>query len=195
MNVTPEITFDGVRRSRWVEDYIRERLQHLERFAGGIVSAHATLKREQTSHHKGNVYSFVLDLRLPPGKDIAAGKQRNVGNMQVQLRPLIRQVFEAAGRQLARTASTRRHEVKTHNEQPRALVAALFPEEGYGFLRTLEDNREIYFHRNSVLHDDFDRLSVGTEVRFNPEMGEDGPQASSLQMLSKPGVSSSPPGE
>jgi cold shock CspA family protein len=43
----------------------------------------------------------------------------------------------------------------------------------------------VYFHRNSVLHGDFDRLSVGTEVRFSPEDGENGPQASSVQVVGK----------
>ncbi|MFN2646410.1 MAG: cold-shock protein, partial [Burkholderiales bacterium] len=80
----------------------------------------------------------------------------------------------------------RRHEQKPHLSEPRGLVEKLFAEEGYGFIRTLEDNRQLYFHRNSVLHDDFGRLTVGTEVRFAPEEGEEGPQASSVQVLSKP---------
>ena len=73
-------------------------------------------------------------------------------------------------------------------EQPHGMVERLFPEEGYGFLRTVDDNRQFYFHRNSVLHDDFERLTVGTEVRFAAEEGDDGPQASSVQVVSKPGA-------
>ena len=38
----------------------------------------------------------------------------------------------------------------------------------YGFIAT-SDGREIYFHRNSVIDDAFDRLSVGSEVRFAEE--------------------------
>jgi cold shock CspA family protein len=71
------------------------------------------------------------------------------------------------------------------------MVEKLFPEEGYGFIRTIGDDQQIYFHRNSVLHDDFDRLGVGTEVRFAAEQGEEGPQASSVQMVGKPGVANS----
>jgi cold shock CspA family protein len=59
--------------------------------------------------------------------------------------------------------------------------------EGYGFLMT-PDGRELYFHRHSVLHDDFERLAVGTEVRFEEEEGEKGPQASTVQVVNKPGV-------
>ena len=67
------------------------------------------------------------------------------------------------------------------------MVEKLFADEGYGFIRTLDGARQFYFHRNSVLHDDFGRLSVGTEVRFNPQAGEEGPQASSVQIVAKPG--------
>jgi cold shock CspA family protein len=63
----------------------------------------------------------------------------------------------------------------------------LFPGEGYGFLRT-PSGEEHYFHRNSVLHDDFARLAIGTEVRFAPELGDAGPQASSVQIVNKPGA-------
>jgi len=71
--------------------------------------------------------------------------------------------------------------------EPRALVVRLFPNARYGFLKT-PDGREIYFHRNSVLHDDFERLAIGTEVRFDEEEGDKGPQASSVQVVNKPGI-------
>jgi cold shock CspA family protein len=35
----------------------------------------------------------------------------------------------------------------------------------------------VYFHRNSVLDDAFEHLTVASEVRFVEEMGEKGPQA------------------
>jgi hypothetical protein len=37
-----------------------------------------------------------------------------------------------------------------------------------------------------LLHDNYDRLAVGTEVRFEEEMGEMGLQASFVQIVSKP---------
>ena len=40
-----------------------------------------------------------------------------------------------------------------------------------------QKGRELYFHRNRVLEPGFDQLKVGTEVRFDEEMGEQGPQA------------------
>ncbi|MGD8380463.1 MAG: HPF/RaiA family ribosome-associated protein, partial [Gammaproteobacteria bacterium] len=151
-----------------------------------IVSCHITLERAQHNHQTGNPYRTRIELRLPPNKDLVADKEGEVENPQVQLRPIIRAAFEAIERQLKRQTQKRRREVKRHDE-PVALVEQLFPEQGYGFLRTPE-GREIYFHRNSVLHDDFTRLEIGTGVRFALEMGEDGPQASTVQIVDKPGV-------
>lgn len=182
--LVPEIIFHDVDRSQWVEDYIGERLRRLERFAHGITRCHVTLKQEQASHTKGNLYSVMVEVRVPPQHELVATKQKEIGDMSTQMPALINSTFGAIERQLKRTAALRRHEEKSHDGQPHALVEKLH--EDYGFLRTVADNRQIYFHRNSVLNDDFDRLSVGTEVRLSVEEGNDGPQASSLQIVSKP---------
>jgi cold shock CspA family protein len=62
---------------------------------------------------------------------------------------------------------------------PEGEVVRLFPYEGYGFIRA-PDGREVYFHKHSVLDEAFDRLEVGTRVRYAEEAGEAGPQASSV---------------
>jgi len=186
MQVTPEIRFHGIERSQWVEDYIGERVRRLERFAEGITSCHVTLAQEQASHNKGNRYSVMVEVRLPPHNDLAVRKMKDVRDMPTQLPALINLAFGAVERQLKRAAALRRGEEKRHDGQPHGMVEKLFPE-GYGFIRTLGDDRQYYFHRNSVLHDDFERLVVGTEVRFSAEEGDKGPQASSVQIVSRPG--------
>jgi cold shock CspA family protein len=40
-------------------------------------------------------------------------------------------------------------------------------------------------HRNSVIDNAFDRLSVGSEVRFAEEFGEKGAQASTVYLMGK----------
>lgn len=61
-------------------------------------------------------------------------------------------------------------------------MSRLFPDEGYGFLRTLE-GAEVYFNKNSVLHDAFNRLTIGSRVAFSEELGEKGVQASTVRQL------------
>jgi cold shock CspA family protein len=99
----------------------------------------------------------------------------------------IRDAFDAARRRLEDYAGRQRGAVKSHEERHRARVSRLFPEEGYGFLAT-PDGREIYFHRHSVLHPGFDRLAIGTEVRFVEESGEKGPQASTVAIAGISGL-------
>ena len=83
--------------------------------------------------------------------------------------------FDAMERILKEYSREIQGEVKRDVVQDRGLVQTIFPEEGYGFIQS-KDGRDIYFHRNSVLNGGFDRLRKGTEVRFNEEEGEKGPQ-------------------
>lgn len=188
MQVAPQIIFHDVDRSAWVELYIAERLRKLERFADGITSCRVTLTQEAASHAKGNRYSALVEVRVPPQHDLAVKKQKEILDMPTQLPALINLAFGAIERQLKRTAELRRNEAKSHAsaEQPHGLIERVNGEEGYGFLRATDDNRQFYFHRNSVLHGDFDRLAIGTEVRFSPEEGDKGPQASSVQVVARP---------
>jgi ribosomal subunit interface protein len=108
MQVEPRITFHDVDRSAWVEAYIAERLQRLERFADGITSCHVTLAQEQASQHKGNRYSMLIEVRVPPQHDLAVRKQKDILDMPKQLPALINLAFGAIERQLKKTAELRR---------------------------------------------------------------------------------------
>jgi cold shock CspA family protein/ribosome-associated translation inhibitor RaiA len=187
MQTAPELIFHDVNRSAWVENYILERVQRLDKFAEGITSCRVSLTQEQASHHKGNRYSLLVEVRTPPNHDLAAKKAKIVRDMQTQLPALINLAFGAIERQLKKTAQLRRGEVKHQEVNFHGIVEKLF-DEGYGFLRAVDGDREVYFHRNSVLHGDFERLAIGTEVRFTPQDGDDGPQASSVQIVAKPGA-------
>ena len=187
MQVAPEVIFKDIDRTAWVESYVVERLGHLEKFSADITRCRVTVAREHGSHRKGNRYSVMVEVRVPRQHDLAVKKQKQIRDMQSQLPAIINEAFGAIEKQLKKTVALRRHEEKAHDGAPRGLVEKLFPDAGYGFIRTVDGDRQFYFHRNSVLHDDFGRLSVGTEVRFNPQQGEEGPQASSVQIVAKPG--------
>src|SRR4030067_658036 len=96
----------------------------------------------------------------------------------------IRDAFDAARRQLEEHVRRQREAPKTETarEAPAyARVARLLSAQDHGFLET-HDGREVYFHRNSVLNGGFDRLKVGVEVRYTEELGEKGPQASTVAL-------------
>jgi cold shock CspA family protein len=43
----------------------------------------------------------------------------------------------------------------------------------------------LYFHKNSVLAPGFDQLEIGHEVQFAEELGEKGPQASTVRPIGR----------
>ena len=73
---------------------------------------------------------------------------------------------------------------KHHEEASRARVTELWPEMDYGRMLT-PDGRDIYFHRNSIVNGSFDELEIGTELRFEEEAGDEGPQASSAHIVGR----------
>lgn len=76
-------------------------------------------------------------------------------------------------------------ETKRRPEQEtNGVITRLFPEEGYGFIQALEGGYQIYFHRNSVAHGDFEDLKVGDAMELTEQQGEEGPQASTVRKLS-----------
>jgi cold shock CspA family protein len=195
MQVPLEVQFNDVDRSQPLDDYIQERAEKLDQMVDNLISCRVMVERAQHNHQTGNPYRVRVEVTFPPKKDLVVDKQGTVGDMQVQLRPVIRKAFEAMEKRIKKETALRNGDVK-HHEEPKAMVVRLFPEDDYGFIKSPSDNEEYYFHRNAVLHGDFDRLTPGTEVRFEPHMGEEGPQASSVQIVSKPGVAAtSHPGE
>src|SRR2546423_1023207 len=84
LKIAPQGLFHHVERSGWVENYIAERLQRLDKFAQGITRCHVTLTREQGKHNKGNRYSVMVEVRLPPQHDLAVKKQKEVRDMATQ---------------------------------------------------------------------------------------------------------------
>jgi cold shock CspA family protein len=57
-------------------------------------------------------------------------------------------------------------------------------EADHGRIETI-DGRSIYFHRNSVLDEAFDSLTLGTEVLFVETAGDEGPQASTVTLAGR----------
>ncbi|MBE0480138.1 MAG: HPF/RaiA family ribosome-associated protein [Dehalococcoidia bacterium] len=187
MDVPVKITYRGLEKTDAIENLVREKVDKLEQVHGHIISCRVVLEERHKSMQTGKPYLVRVEVAVPPGQFVIGERESTRPEREEPLSTLIRNAFEATRRQLADLAERQRHEVKIEtSRQITALVEKIFREEGYGFLRTL-DGRQIYFHRNSALHGEFDRLEIGTGVRFAEEMGEKGPQASSVEIVDKPG--------
>ncbi len=192
MQVPLEITFRDVVKTPDVEELIRKQTDKLHKFCQYMISCRVTIERPQKFQRAGNRYRVRLDIAVPPGKEIVVAKDPLDNEMHDDLRTVILEAFKAARRQLDKVVELQRKDVKRH-EEPVAFVTRIFPEANYGFLKT-DDGRDIYFHRNSVADDDFDRLSIGTQVRFEESEGDEGPQASTVQIIDKLGTRFKPTG-
>ncbi|MBA2778896.1 HPF/RaiA family ribosome-associated protein [Billgrantia kenyensis] len=195
MQTPLEITYQHVSRSEWIDEYVRSRVAKLENFSKDIVSCRVVIEQTQNPHKTGNPYRALIEVSLPAKGELVAEKSDKVTDPQVQLRPIIRSAFEAMEKQLKKQTAKRDGKVKQHNDEPLppvATVVRIF--DGYGFLKSLS-GQEYYFHRNAVLHNDFARVTVGTRVRFEPNEGDEGLHASSIQIIDKPGVGGSADGE
>ncbi len=153
---------------------IRRKAEFLENFYPRLSGCEVTVRAPAIKHHrKGG--PFVVGLRMTvPGKELNVDLQA-----QEELSQAIREAFDAARRQLEDYAREQRGAVKTHEPTALGHIVRLERELGFGFLET-GDGREIYFHRNSVIDGDFDKLQIGAELRFAEEEGEQGPQASTV---------------
>ncbi|MBV8356687.1 MAG: HPF/RaiA family ribosome-associated protein [Deltaproteobacteria bacterium] len=165
--------------SEAVEAEIREKSAALEnyyeRLNGCEVTVHAPALKH---HHKGGPFLVAIRLMVP-GKELTVDHQE-----EEELSQAIREAFDAARRQLEDYVREQRGTVKMH-ESMVGHISRLERKLGYGFIETADD-REIYFHCNSVLDRAFDRLEVGAEVRFAEEEGEQGPQASTVILTKLP---------
>ena len=163
--------------SEAVEAEIREKSAALENYYERLSGCEVTVRAPALKHHrKGG--PFLVQVRLTvPGKELEVDRQA-----EQELSQAIREAFDTARRQLEDYAREQRGSVKTHESAAVGRVVRLEAEHGYGFLET-PDGREIYFHHKSVLDLAFDKLQIGSEVRFAEEEGEQGPQASSVVLV------------
>ncbi len=213
MQITPEIEIKDVSMTPLIDKLITRGIARLEKVCDYIISVRIALEQAQGRHQQGNPYRMRVTIRIPDRSDIiverlstnsrktitprdidgeeeAERNGRSLGRKipEEPLTALIRRTFDSARRELEKTVDKQHGEVKTPAQlQSQGVVERIFPKQDYGFLRTM-DGQQVYFHRNSVLHKHWEKLTVGTAVRYTPEMGEKGLQASTVEPVNKPGV-------
>ncbi len=184
MQVAPQIDFQGMDPSPELRQRAEEWIGKLETRCGRITSCRVVIKAPGEHHKTSGLYEVNVELALPDGRSVTAARTPPADERFRDAHFAIDECFRRARRRLQDQARRLRGQVKAHEVQPIGTVVVLHPEENYGFVRTADD-RDIYFHRNSVLDDGFDKLEVGTRVSFDEEQGIKGPQASTVRVLGK----------
>lgn len=187
METDLKIDFHGAERNELLRQRILEHVSALEQFFGRITACHVGIRAPSHRHSTGGLYQIEIHLTLPDGREVAVG--RTPGKDERHSDPLfaVNDAFRRARRQLQDKVRKIEGKAKTHEAQPTGTVQRLSPTKGYGFIRA-DDGYEIYFHRNSVIGDGFSKLHRGARVSFVEELGENGPQASTVRPLEKHGM-------
>ena len=182
MQIPLQITFENAEPSEAVSVAIQHEVERLEKYQHHITGRRVAVVAPSTKHRHGSAYRINIWVTIPPHENIVVSHQPSDDRSHMHVEVAIKDAFAAARRQIEALAQRGNGNVKLHEIEAHGRVSKISAD--YGFIAT-SDGCEIYFHRNSVIDNAFDRLSVGSEVQFAEELGEKGAQASTVHLIGK----------
>ena len=185
METPLRIEFQGMEPIEKLREEVVRYVTGLEDRFGRITACHVVVKAPGQHHRTGGLYEVNVRLALPDDKEVNIDRTPDADERHGDMHFAVHDAFKRARRRLQDQARRLQGHVKSHEPQPTGKVTRL--ENDFGFLET-PDGRDIYFHRNSVLNGGFAQLSLGAHVTFAEEMGDKGPQASTVWPISKHGL-------
>jgi cold shock CspA family protein len=193
-----QVSFRNIHERAALEPYVLKEAARLERFYKRISSCRVMVERPQRAT-SGKLFHVRIDVGVPDGELVVRHAPTLHGTLQhlkeqrsrqeadsvlLQKNPLraIHEAFQEMSRQLQDYARRQRRAVKTKEGLQEGTVKEILQRKGFGFLET-EEGREVYFQESAVLQGHFPQLRTGMRVKFVEEMGEKGPQASTVRMI------------
>lgn len=195
MQVPMEIAFHNVDKSDWAEDAIRDHVARLEEIYDRLITCRVRVdqRADNTNHTIPPVVR--IEMSVPGHKDLVVAHEPEHLQRKFQspdLHNAINEAFRIAERQLSEFKDQRTDYTAAagHEASHEFLgqVAETTPERDFGFLMTKEGGL-LYFHRNSMLAGDFDRLRRGQEVHYVETVGDTGPIATKVRVKDQPDAS------
>ena len=187
MQTPVQIDFQGTAVSPGAREAIEEHIAQLEQRYGRITACRVVLKAPGQHHRAGAPYEVNIRLALPGGREVDVSRTPKADERHGDLQFAIGDAFKRARRLLQDQVRRLQGQVKQHEGEPIGTVARLDDQREFGVIEAT-DGQEVYFHRNSVLNDEFNKLKIGTRVTYVETIGEKGPQASTVKFLGKHGM-------
>jgi len=181
MQTEPQVAFDDLPVDEAVRDAALDHIAQLERTWDRITGCHVVIAQPHRRHRSGRLYSVRVDLAVPGG-EIVVNREHHLDHAHEDVYVALRDSFLAARRRLEDYVRRLRGAEKLHVARSQGRIAQLSPLQGYGFIET-PDGREIYFHRHAVSDHDFRLIDIGSLVSYSEEEGDEGPQASAVQLV------------
>lgn len=194
MQVPLEIAFHGVAPSPWAEQEIRERVAHLQRIYGRLVSCRVRVDKREKKHNDAIPPVVRIELGVPGKPDLVVTHEPEHLLRKFQapdLRNAIHEAFRIAERQLADLKEERTDRVRHRRDaggetgpSRSGQVAQIHRQDGYGFVMSSEGGL-IYFNRADVIEGDFDALKIGVEIFYQEDASDTGPLATDIRVKQK----------
>lgn len=155
-----------------LEEHIRHKAQKLSQFYNRIQSFHVVVEIPQKHKRNGKLYNVRIEVTVP-GKELVVNRK-----LDEDVYIAVRDAFDALLRQLETYVRKRQDSVQrhAHDQANYGHITKLFPEEGYGFIQSL-DGVELYFNVENVAAPSFNELMIGDPVQFLGITGTSGWQA------------------
>jgi ribosomal subunit interface protein len=183
MQTPAEIAFHNIEASESVEAAIRDHISRLERIYDRMTTCRVRVDQRNQNASKSIPPVVRIEISVPGRGEIVVAHEAEHLQRKFQapeLKNAINEAFRIAEMRLAkykdkltdRTAGATHEALQAFTGQ----IAELTPEKDFGFLMTKEGGL-LYFHRNSLLAGDFDKLRRGDDVTYVEHMGDTGPIA------------------
>ena len=188
MQAPIEIAFHNIEKADWAEDAIRDHVARLEQMFDRLTTCRVRV--DQRANNSNNTIPPVvrIELSVPGHRDIVVAHEPDRLQRKFQapdLHNAINEAFRIAERRLGQfkdqlrdRAAAGRHEAANGML---GQIVEITPAQDFGFLLTASGGL-LYFHRNSVLAGDFDRLEVGDQLHYVEDMGDTGPIATKVRV-------------
>ncbi len=157
-----------------IEEEQKKLIRHYPNFV-----LHLRVSIEATSHHKEGGFEIKLVATVPNDTVVVTRNGETV-------RAALTESFDVLALQLKEIQRKKRKNKKapvTELTDGVGIIRKLSPHESYGFIMSA-DQRDIYFHENSLKNIEMDDLSEGDRVLFGETRGDKGPQASWVRLAS-----------
>jgi len=183
METPAEIIWHSMDPKPRIAKKIEERIARLEKFFGRIVSCRVVIEAAHQRHRKGNQYEVRVDVGIPGG-ELSINRRPGDDEAHFDLKVTIRDAFDAMERQLRRWKEEHSGRPAGQEAPLQGKIAEIDHGEGFGHIDTT-DGRSIYFHANSVVTGDFDKLKSGDAVELvvAPRDDAEGLHASTVRAI------------
>lgn len=170
MKIPLQVVFHGMAPSEALESAARMKAEKLERFSADIISCRVDVDELQKHQQQGRPFGVRIHLSLP-GDELTVDRVTDE-----DAHVALRDAFDSMRRQIEDKVRRQRGQRKHHPTPLHGEVVRLDAGSRSGFIRTAEED-EYRFDSDNVVDDAYDRLEVGAQVQFLPELAGQGRQA------------------